>query len=237
MQPIPDTVLIYFDGEDWVHASDELCLVYPYRTRRFEQICTEHMPLFTKNYFPKDGDVIMDVGSGVGAELCSFSKAVGASGHVYAIEADPDLYKKNLKVVDVMGLKNVTCINAAIMEKSGTVDIGRFSPGGLDSSIHVGSSTDVITVVSKSIDDILQEYKIPWLDYIKINIEGAEVNALQGVSDLYRIKNWCISTHDFCNIPTKNFVVNFFNSRGVFVEIHEEVKSQPWKGGYIYVNP
>lgn len=226
---------IYFDGEDWVHVSGELCLVSPYRTEHFERVCTEHIPLFTKNYSPKEGDIIMDVGSGVGAELCAFSSAVGSSGHVYAIEADPDLYKKNLKVVEIMGLTNVTCINAAVMEKAGTINIGRFSPGGLDSSIHVKGSTNVITVDSKSIDDIMQEHNLSSLDYIKINIEGAEVNALQGVSDLSKIKNWCISTHDFCRIPTKNFVVNFFNSRGILVEIHEEVPGQAWKGGYVYV--
>lgn len=178
----------------------------------------------------------MDLGSGVGAEICVFSKAVGDSGHVYAIEADPDLYEKNLKVVEVMGLKNVTCVNAAVMEKSGTVSIGRFSQIGLDSSIHVEDSTDVISVPAKSIDDLMLEHGISELAYIKINIEGAEVNALQGVSDLQKIKNWCISTHDFCGIPTKNFVVNFFNSRGILVEIHEEVRSHPWKGGYLYVN-
>lgn len=227
---------VYFDGEDWVHVSEDLCLVYPYSTPSFERICTEHIPLFTRNYYPKEGDVIMDVGSGVGAEICVFSKAVGSSGHVYAIEADPVLHTKNLKVVDVMGLTNVTCINSAIMEKSGYVDIGRFSQGGLDSSIHLKGSTDVITVRSKSLDDLLQEYSITTLDYIKINIEGAEVNALQGMSDVTRIKNWCISTHDFCNIPTKDFVVTFFTQRGIFVDIHEEVKNQPWKGGYVYVN-
>lgn len=230
------TTKTYFDGKDWIHISEDLCLVYPTRVNAFERLCTEHIPLFTKNYYPKEGDVIMDLGSGVGAEICVFSKAVGDSGHVYAIEADPDLYEKNLKVVEVMGLKNVTCVNAAVMEKSGTVSIGRFSQIGLDSSIHVEDSTDVISVPAKSIDDLMLEHGISELAYIKINIEGAEVNALQGVSDLQKIKNWCISTHDFCGIPTKNFVVNFFNSRGILVEIHEEVRSHPWKGGYLYVN-
>lgn len=229
-----DIMNIYFDGTDWIHVSENLCLVYPEKIDYFEHFCNIHIPLFTHKYSPKQGDVILDVGSGVGAEICVFSNAVGPSGHVYAIEADPELHKKNLKVVELLGLTNVTCINVAIMDKSGTVDIGIFSSNGVDSSIYTDNAQKIITVASKSIDDILNEYNIDIVDYIKINIEGAEVYALQGVSDISRIKNWCVSTHDFCGIKTKNFVVNFFNDRGILVNIHDEVENEPWKGGYVY---
>ena len=87
----------------------------------------------------------------------------------------------------------------------------------------------------RQIDNILEEYSIQNVDYVKINIEGAETYALLGVKDLKRIKNWCISTHDFCGIKTKNSVVNFFNDKGILVKIHEEVENEPWKGGYVYV--
>lgn len=227
---------IYFDGEDWVHLSEDLCLIYTEKVDYFKYLCTMHIPLFTRNYCPKEGDIVLDIGSGVGAELSTFSKLVGDSGHVYAIEADPDLYKKNLKVVKLLGLKNVTCINVAIMDKPGTVDIGRFSKDGIDSSIYVKESKDVITVQATALQGLLDEYQIKTVDYAKMNIEGAETYALQGLKDLSRVKNWCISTHDFLKINTKNFVVNFFNSRGVLVDLHEEVEGKPYLGGYLYVN-
>ena len=226
---------IYFDGTDYVHISEGICLVYPERMENFKEFCTQHIGLFTKNYYPQPGDVIMDIGSGVGAELCVFSKAVGESGHVYAIEADPKLHLKNLKVVELLNLKNVTCINSAVMDKKGVVDIGIFSMGGVDSSIYTRGSSNIISVKSESIDDIMNFYKIETIDYVKINIEGAETYAISGVKDLSKIKNWCISTHDFCGINTKNFVVNFFNSRGILVDIHDEIEGKPWEGGYVYV--
>ena len=228
---------IYFDGKDWVHLSDDVCLVYPDKVDNFEQICTMHIPLFTRNYCPKEGDIVLDIGSGVGAEISTFSKLVGDSGHVYAIEADPELYLKNIKVVSLLGLNNVTCINTAIMDKAGEIEIGRFSVDGIDSSIYTKESKDIIKVKSTSIDGIIEEYGLDKVDYIKINIEGAETYALQGISDPYKIKNWCISSHDFIGINTKNFVINFFNSKGILVDLHEEVKDKPWEGGYIYVKP
>jgi FkbM family methyltransferase len=226
---------IYHDGEDWVHVSDKSCLVYYRPIENFDEYCFQHIKLFTKDYTPKLGDIMIDAGSGVGAELPEFSRLVGESGHVYAIEADPELYKKNLKVVKLMKLKNVTCINAALMEKSGTVKIGVVSPDGIDSSIFITNSSNTIDVESISIDDLVDKYKINNIDYIKINIEGAEINAVQGVKDISIIKNWCISTHDFCGIKTKNLIVNFFNNKGIVIKLHEEVDSEPWKGGYVYV--
>jgi FkbM family methyltransferase len=195
----------------------------------------DNFSLFTKNYKPKIGDIVMDVGSGNGFELPLFSAEVGESGHVYAIEADPHLHQKSLDLVNSLGLKNVTCINIALMEKSGEVEIGIFSSGRLDNSIYTKGAKETVTVLSNTLDNLIEEYNIKQLDYIKINIEGAESNALLGITDLSKIKNWCISTHDFCGIKTKNLVVNFFNSKGIVVNIHDEVDGEPWKGGYVYV--
>ena len=201
-----------------------------------EKYCfSENSNLFTRNYQPKAGDTVMDIGSGVGEEICFFSTAVGESGHVYAIEADPTLYKRNIDLVSTLGLKNVTCINVAIMDKTCSVKIGRHSDDGIDSSIYAKNPRDFIIAPARSIDELLDEYGIDYLDYVKINIEGAESFAVQGVKDLSRIKNWCISTHDFRGMPTKKFVVDFFTSKGVSVDIHEEVEFQPHKGGYLYI--
>ena len=158
---------IYFDGTDWIHISQDICLVYPEKIENFEKFCNSNIELFTKNYYPKSGDIVMDVGSGVGAEICIFSKAVGELGHVYAIEADINLHLKNLKVVDLLKLKNVTCINSAIMDKNGTVDIGVFSLDGIDSSIYKKGSNNIISVKSQSIDEVIKTFNIDKIDYIK----------------------------------------------------------------------
>jgi hypothetical protein len=122
------------------------------------------------------------------------------------------------------------------MDKPGNIDIGIFSEGGIDSSIYVDNAEEKISVPATTIDEMISDYGIKQIDYIKINIEGAEEFAIQGISDLSKIKNWCISTHDFCGIKTKDFVVNFFSEKNVPIDIHEEVDDKPWEGGYIYIN-
>ena len=40
-------------------------------------------------YKPQPGDVIVDIGAGRGEDVFAFSRAVGPSGHVFAIEPHP----------------------------------------------------------------------------------------------------------------------------------------------------
>ena len=226
----------YFDGEDWIHLWEDGCLVYPQKKENPIEYCFENIDLFTKKYLPKSGDTVIDLGSGVGTEIAYFSKLVGNTGVVYAIEADPNLYKKNLKVVQLLELKNVVCLNLAITDQPGFINLGIVSEDGIDSSIHINSSNNVISVRSESLESLFSLYGIESVDYIKINIEGAEKETLIGaVKVVNKVKNWCISTHDFCGFYTKNFVVNYFNNLNIFVELHEEVAHKPWRGGYVYV--
>jgi FkbM family methyltransferase len=235
---------IYQDGDNWIHLSKDLCLISNTKNDNFKYECMQHIPLFTKNYFPKLGDVVFDVGSWNGVELPIWSKAVGSSGHVYAIEADPKFYNQSLKVVELLGLKNVTCINAALMDSVGKIKIRVFSDNGLETTVHKEASPWMTTKQSREIfvpattmDKIISDYKISHIDYVKMNIEGAEEFAIQGLKDFSMVSNWCISTHDFCGIPTKDFMLNFLTNKKLTIDTHEEVPEMPAMGGYLYVTP
>lgn len=218
-----------------MHVSKDFCYIAKKQTRNFELRCTRFIDLFTKNYYPKIGDVVFDVGSWNGAELPVWSRAVGESGHVYAVEANPEFYEQSLKVVNILGLKNVTCINAALMDSPGIIDIGIVSSSGLDTSIKYSNPEKTCSVPATTIDEIIEEYKIPQVNFIKMNIEGAEEFAIQGVKNFLKVKNWCISTHDFCGIPTKDFVVNFLKDKHLKVDVHPDVPGSDFMGGYLYV--
>lgn len=191
--------------------------------------------LFTLWYKPKNGDIIVDLGSGDGSEIKIFSDVVGESGHIYALEADISLYEKNLKIVEDFNLKNVTCVNIAISDTVGDVNLGVVPGDGVSNSIHLKNSKIIKKVKSETLDSFLNNYEIDNVDFIKINIEGAEKEALLGAKDsIKKIKNWCISTHDFCGIPTKDFVIEFLNNNNIQFNFHENVPQRPWEGGYIY---
>jgi hypothetical protein len=162
--------------------------------------------LFTYAYLPKNGDVVIDVGSGIGDEIEEFCKLVGKGGHVYAIEADPDIAKDFRRKIQNLGLENVSCHNVAIWKEKALLSLQVFSESGIS---HV--------------------------DYIKINIEGAERELLMGcVRTRPFIRNWCISTHDFCGIPTRDYVVKYLVENDFDFFFQENDWQRPWVGGYVY---
>ena len=53
-------------------------------------------------------------GMGIGTEIIFFSKLVGKFGKVYALEANPNVFKLLLKTIEINNLQNVIPINLAV---------------------------------------------------------------------------------------------------------------------------
>jgi FkbM family methyltransferase len=176
-------------------------------------------------YTPNSGDVIIDVGAGTGTDLLAFSKAVGATGHVFAIEAHPDTFRSLEKTCRWNGLDNVTCIHRAIADHSGTLYIS-----DLDTNVanYVGtdpSGTHSIAVPASSIDEIIEEYAVGEVALLKMNIEGAERLAFCGMTNsVPKIQNMAIACHDFLAeeqdddfFRTRSLVVDYLKNNGFSV--------------------
>ena len=83
-----------------------------------------HRDWWFYQYQPKDGDVLVDIGAGVGEDALLFSKTVGPRGRVLAVEAQPTTFRLLQKTCRYNQLaRNTTCIYGALMDKPGTVRI------------------------------------------------------------------------------------------------------------------
>lgn len=95
---------------------------------------------------------------------------------VYAIEPDNKTFKKLQRYCEAETDICINAINAAVLDKSG--ETGFFGSGNRNSSISSTSSYEykTATVNTVKIDDITDEK----IDYIKYDVEGAELEALRG---------------------------------------------------------
>ena len=149
-------------------------------------------------YRPKRGDIIVDIGAGDGADLPLFSKAVGPMGQVIAIEAHPVTFSLMEQTVARNGLTNVICLQKAIVDKPCKLEISNFDD-------HIANSVDLGTsdvagyeVDGLSLENICQELGISRIDFLKMNIEGAEKLAIHGMASVMPyIRYLCIACHDF----------------------------------------
>ena len=144
-------------------------------------------------YEPRPGDVVVDIGAGVGEEMQLFSAAVGPTGRVIAVEAHPFTYALLVENVARWGLSNVTTVQAAITDQPGTVTL-------TDDGANVGNrvADEGVAVPATTIDALVVDQGLDRVDLLKMNIEGAETAAIAGMrSSADRIVHVCVSCHDF----------------------------------------
>ena len=166
------------------------------------------------------GDIVMDIGAYIGVSSMVFSKKVGEEGIVYAIE--PVMHNVTRKNIEENNINNVHVIPKAIGDKVGKTEIEISDYGG-DASITKREYTKGHYTKKKVIDlttlDILaEELELERIDFIKIDIEGAEELAIKGAEKIikeFRPK-WSISSYhiDFNNEPQHQKLVNLMLKHG-----------------------
>lgn len=134
--------------------------------------------LFCEQVHP--GAVVFDIGANVGFFTLLASKLVGSAGQVHAFEPLPrNLYylEQHIRLNEA---SNITVHSLAITSTTGTA---RFGDGENTSQGRLSNAGE-IQVLTASIDDLLANGRSPRPDFIKIDIEGAEGEALRGAARL-----------------------------------------------------
>ena len=184
-------------GGLWVNRqSDATFVSRDIHTSKTAQVRAIAIETWCPYYTPKSGDIVIDVGAGIGEESIIFSNMVGPTGQIIAIEAHPSTYACLEASVECLTFKNVVPLQLAISDKRGTVLISD-DDAHLSNSI-MQSSGDGIEVESKSIDDVARDLGLDRIELLKMNIEGAERLAVQGMREIApKVLHVAISCHDF----------------------------------------
>lgn len=240
-------VRVRFDGQDWIRQAEsgELLVDGPtfcYEaldmqefTRRFfdyREIARESwMPLYT----PGPGDVVIDIGAGVGTDTLAFAELVGPTGRVIAIEASPPTAARLRKMVRLNRLSQVTVIDRALLACAGTVAM-ESSTSHLENRVVLGAASKrhLVQVSGNSLDELCAEFAITRIDLLKANIEGAERLLLQGMShSLPLVRHAAIAAHDFLWratgdewFRTQALVTNFLEEHGFQVLVRPELPNE-----------
>ncbi len=119
----------------------------------------------------KAGNHIIDAGAGDGFITSYFSKLVGERGKVLAFEPDPSA------ILDYLP-KNTTVVRACLDKKTGTTKLSLSDFGGS----YVG--TTGLTVPSLSLRDIITRFHFSKVNYIKLDVEGAEIQLIDDLLSL-----------------------------------------------------
>ena len=133
---------------------------------------------------PRSEDVALDVGGCWGETALWLSHVVGPGGRVHTFEPTPTnrkLLNKNIELNPGLGSR-VTVWDAPLSDRPGeTVFIpDELTPGATMRDQATGATT--CELVTDTIDAMVQRGDLPRVDFIKVDVEGADLGVLQGAA-------------------------------------------------------
>lgn len=231
-------VSVQWDGEDWIHRWGNNVLVNYRPTPEALTLGIDDLQLFFYDYVPQPGDTVIDVGAGIGTELKVLSELVGPGGRVVAIEADPAAFRRLEKVNQLLGLTNTVLIEGAVGAESGIAHLSQVDLDAIGNFLTTEENPGAVQVDVMTLDSLVAKLDLRAVDYVKMNIEGAERDALKGFTKSGpMVRNWCISCHDFKETEwarTHDFVIKWLQGLGREVREHPRIPGLSHAELYVY---
>lgn len=159
---------------------------------QFKEIFTDEAYRFTTS---SAVPVIFDCGANVGTS-CLYFKKMYPSARIRAFEADPDIAALLLKNLENNNISGVTVVSKAVWINDQGIEIGLEGADGAS----VFSQGKKVRLPSVRLSQQLQTE--PYIDMLKIDIEGAETAVLEDCKHhLHHIGHLFIEYHAYLNEP------------------------------------
>jgi FkbM family methyltransferase len=131
----------------------------------------------------RSGDLAVDVGANIGYFTLLFARLVGPEGRVIAFEPNADNVRLLRQNVDANAYTNVEIHSQAVADSSGRsfLYLSPDNPG--DHRLVKSDSRSAVPVNVVALDDALPEL-CGKLDWLKVDVQGAELAALRGMRSL-----------------------------------------------------
>jgi FkbM family methyltransferase len=149
----------------------------------------------------KPGMTVFDVGANLGDYSILMSRLVREAGRVFAFEPASSTAAKLAKRVAEHGCGNVTVIQKAVYSENKPLEFHEFPEAfSVWNSLGTPQMNDPAdpskrvplekteTVQGLRLDDFCREQKIDKIDFLKLDVEGAESDAMKGATELLKRK-------------------------------------------------
>lgn len=133
------------------------------------------------------GDVVLDCGGCFGDTALYFADRVGPDGQVFSFEFMPGnlaLWRRNVNLNPPLAPR-IHLVEAPVWSQSGEeLVITGSGPG--TKVVRANAASEGTRIATLSIDDLVEERGLDRVDFIKMDIEGAELEALKGATETLR---------------------------------------------------
>lgn len=149
----------------------------------------DHKELGTWRALLRRGDAVVDGGANYGYWTLVASKFTGPEGRIFSFEANPNTASRLSANISASGCRNVHVYSLALGAEEGTAEIhaAADNPIAGHASLHRHEGwgwSDSVRVQLTPLDHVAIKDNWPSVRLIKLDIEGAELSALQGMRQI-----------------------------------------------------
>lgn len=201
---------------------------------------TEHQDILRKNV--KHGNIVYDIGAHTGFLTLFSSRLVGDSGRVFAFEPLPENYTLLKEHLKINGVRNVSSYQLAISNSNKTVfftnNPNSFANTYIQSSPMMNIAIPIIEIQAVALDVFIKGNNLPLPDLIKIDVEGAEYDVLQGAENSIRASKPLIilATHNNHNPGVEEDCLRFLFKHNYKIMCRNSNKHDSRMKDFILVN-
>jgi FkbM family methyltransferase len=155
------------------------------------------------DYFPKDG-LMIDIGANIGSHCLQF-KQTFPDLSIWAFELHPENYK--LLKANVKTYNDIQAFNVGIGSRVSVISFnnGHYSNSGVVSMDIYGINKNIVIALDDLLDSDSQKEPIT---FIKLDVEGHELSALEGMKKTLFKYNPLIWIEDLTNSVAINYLMN-----------------------------
>ncbi len=137
--------------------------------------------------FATPGSTAVDVGANIGLLAIPLAGAVGKSGLVLAFEPHPENFARLERNMLTSHTTNMVAYQTALGSRTGSIALNLGSDSAYHSTAEVAThrrTGNRINVRVTTLDKVWRERGLPPVSIVKIDVEGAEVDVLEGSQEL-----------------------------------------------------
>ena len=188
----------------------------------------------------KKNDIVLDIGANIGYYSLIFAKLVGDSGKVFSFEPESENFKILKKNIEVNGYNNVILEQKIVSNADGKSTLYVSEKAGSHRIYKPDNYVESLEIESISMDSYIEKNNIKKINFIKIDVEGAELNVLQGIQKILdsnkhiilftefspnQIKSCGLKPVDMINFLTNNKFKIYFtqikNNKTIFLDFEK----------------
>jgi|GEM_PF-603199 len=217
LQDENDSIRINF--KDWVFNMFNLERI-GYPVRMYNSTMGIQITFMQKQYEhpyvkAEQGDYVIDAGGCYGDTALYFAHHVGEAGKVFTfefIDSNLEIMQKNLILNETLQ-NRITVVNRPLWEESDhEMYYLDFGPASRISSVPFNNYNKTVTI---SIDDYVKTHHVPKVDFIKMDIEGAELSALKGARETITKYHPKLAICLYHNIEDFSTVIEYISSLNI----------------------